>query len=149
MGYKVLLENRQDQRRLKLIKLPIQYMQINGYKPQPLDLNNVALTPQLDELVELLAENTHNVWAKELIKNGWTYGVVENPVQKRHPYLLPYDKVDAPIKKRNRETALDTVKTLLAYGYLIEPPTQDLDDPVHKKSAASKSRLTVREYGIV
>jgi hypothetical protein len=31
----------------------------------------------MEQLVEQLAENTHNVWAKEKIKSGWTYGVVE------------------------------------------------------------------------
>jgi ryanodine receptor 2 len=55
-------------------------------------------------------------------------------MQKRHPYLLPYDKVDPLIKKANRETALDTVRTLLAYGYLIEPPALDSDDLVQKKN---------------
>lgn len=77
LGYQVLLENRQDQKRLKLIKLPNTYLQINGYKPQPLDLNSVMLNAKLEELVEQLAENTHNVWAKELIQKGWTYGVCE------------------------------------------------------------------------
>lgn len=77
MGYQVLLDNRQDQKRLKLVKLPNSFLQLNGYKPQPLDLNSVVLTAKLEELVEKLAQNTHNVWAKERIKNGWTYGVVE------------------------------------------------------------------------
>lgn len=77
LGYQLLLENRQDQKRLKLHKLPNSYLQLNGYKPQPLDLNNVVLNLKLDELVEKLAENTHNVWAKERIRNGWTYGVLE------------------------------------------------------------------------
>lgn len=77
MGYQILMDNKQDQKRLKLIKLPNTYLQINGYKPQPLDLNNVVLGSKLEELVEKLAKNTHNVWAKERIKNGWTYGVLE------------------------------------------------------------------------
>lgn len=102
LGFQVLIDNKQDQKRLKLLKLNNSYLQANGYKPQPLDLANIALNPKLEELVELLAENTHNVWAKERIRNGWTYGVVENPSQKRHPYLLPYDKVDNVIKKANR-----------------------------------------------
>ena len=76
LGYQVL-ENKQEQKRLKLLKLPNVFLQINGYKPQPLDLNNIALNTKLEELVELLAENTHNVWAKERIKSGWTYGVCE------------------------------------------------------------------------
>ena len=145
MGYKVHMESRQDQKRLKLVKLPQIFMQINGYKPQPLDLNNVTLTTQLEDLVELLAENTHNVWAKERIKNGWTYGVLENALQKRHPYLLPYDKVDPLIKKANRETALDTVRTLLAYGYLIEPPALDSEDLMHKNSASGKGKEASRQ----
>ena len=27
--------------------------------------------------MDMLAENTHNVWAKDRIKNGWTYGLCE------------------------------------------------------------------------
>jgi ryanodine receptor 2 len=81
LGYQVL-ENKQEQKRLKLIKLPNVFLQINGYKPQPLDLNNIALSQKLEELVELLAENTHNVWAKERIKSGWTYGVCEVGIKK-------------------------------------------------------------------
>ena len=77
LGYQILLDSKHEQKRLKILKLPNTYMQINGYKPQPLDLHHITLTPKLDELVELLAENTHRVWAKDKIKNGWTYGVVE------------------------------------------------------------------------
>ena len=49
----------------------------NGYKPTPLDLSQVKLNEKKMDLVELLAENTHNVWAKERIKQGWTYGLNE------------------------------------------------------------------------
>lgn len=51
--------------------------QSNGYKPAPLDLSAVTLTPKMDELVEQLAENTHNLWARERIQQGWTYGLNE------------------------------------------------------------------------
>jgi ryanodine receptor 2 len=61
--------------RIRPIRLPNDpYMQGNGYKPSPLDLNAVSLTPKLEELVDQLAENTHNLWAKERIQQGWTYG---------------------------------------------------------------------------
>lgn len=49
--------------------------------------------------------------------------------------MLPYDKVDANIKKANRETASDTVKTLLAYGYQIEPPSQEFEDNMAKRAS--------------
>lgn len=47
----------------------------NGYKPTPLDLSEVKLTAGHEVLVDKLAENAHNVWAKERIKQGWTYGI--------------------------------------------------------------------------
>lgn len=31
----------------------------------------------MDELVDQLAENTHNLWARERIQQGWTYGLNE------------------------------------------------------------------------
>lgn len=47
----------------------------NGYKPAPLDLSDVKLLPSQEILVDKLAENAHNVWAKDRIKQGWTYGI--------------------------------------------------------------------------
>lgn len=47
----------------------------NGYKPAPLDLSDVKLLPPQEILVDKLAENAHNVWAKDRIKQGWTYGI--------------------------------------------------------------------------
>jgi hypothetical protein len=77
LGYQVLIDSKQDQKRLKFIKLSNSYLQPNGYRPQPLDLAIINLTAKLEDLVEQLAENTHNVWAKERIKSGWTYGITE------------------------------------------------------------------------
>ena len=55
------------------------FLQSNGYKPSPLDLASFQLNSKMMELVESLAENTHNTWAKERIKQGWTYGLTEVP----------------------------------------------------------------------
>lgn len=41
----------------------------------------------------------------------------------RSPHLVPYNKVDDAIKKANRDTASETVRTLLVYGYNLDPPT--------------------------
>ena len=53
------------------------FLQGNGYKPTPLDLTTVYMNERMEELVDMLAENTHNVWAKDRIKHGWTYGLYE------------------------------------------------------------------------
>ena len=50
------------------------YQQSNGYLPKPLDLSVVTVPEDLMELVNMLAENNHNVWAMERIKEGWKYG---------------------------------------------------------------------------
>lgn len=61
-------------------------MMSNGYKPTPLDLSDIKLTPGQELLVDKLAENAHNVWAKDRIKQGWTYGIQQVQLG---PMLLP------------------------------------------------------------
>lgn len=73
--------------RIKTIRLPNEpFMQANGYKPAPLDLSAITLSAKLEELVDHLAENTHNLWAKERIQQGWTYGL--NEVSTKNNRLL-------------------------------------------------------------
>lgn len=85
----------------------------------------VSLTSKLEELVDQLAENTHNIWARERILQGWTYGLNEDPDMHRSPHLVSYGNVDDAIKKANRDTASETIRTLLVYGYILEAPTGD------------------------
>lgn len=47
----------------------------------------------------------------------------QDPEMHRSPHLVPYPKVDDAIKKANRDTASETVRTLLVYGYNLDPPT--------------------------
>lgn len=61
-------------------------MMSNGYKPAPLDLSDVKLLPPQEILVDKLAENAHNVWAKDRIRQGWTYGIQQ--VRSAEPGLL-------------------------------------------------------------
>ena len=52
-----------------------QYRLSNGYKPRPLRLD-ADLPAGLEQLVNMLAENVHNVWADMRIRDGWSYGLV-------------------------------------------------------------------------
>ena len=124
LGYRISVDKTPS--RIKSIRLPNDpYLQSNGYKPAPMDLSQIELNTKMDLLVEQLAENTHNVWAKERISQGWTYGRLEDHLMRRSPHLVPYKLVDDVIKKANRDTASETVKTLIAYGYSLEPPSGD------------------------
>ena len=122
LGYYISMDKPPS--RIKTLRLPQdKFTQSTGYRPAPLDLSAITLTPKMEELVDQLAENTHNLWAKERISQGWTYGLNEDSEMRRSPHLVPYPKVDEAIKKANRDTASETVRTLLVYGYMLDPPT--------------------------
>ena len=53
---------------------PEKYQLSNGYIPRPLNLDGIEIPECLNQLVDKLAENAHNVWAVGRIKQGWTYG---------------------------------------------------------------------------
>lgn len=72
------------------------YTQSNGYKPAPLDLNHVKLTPNQNTLVERLAENGHNVWARDRVRQGWTYSIVQVRFANVAPSLFPLPEPVCP-----------------------------------------------------
>ncbi|XP_055318049.1 ryanodine receptor isoform X5 [Sitodiplosis mosellana] len=152
IGYYITMDR--PPARIRPIRLPNEpFMQANGYKPAPLDLSAVTLTPKLEELVDQLAENTHNLWAKERIQQGWTYGLNEDSETLRSPHLVPYSKVDDAIKKANRDTASETVRTLLVYGYNLDPPTGEgnealLAEALRQKFSAFRTYRVERNYSV-
>ncbi|XP_036448593.1 ryanodine receptor 3 [Colossoma macropomum] len=125
LGCHVVQVNINAEEDLKKVKLPKNYMMSNGYKPTPLDLSDVKLTPSQELLVDKLAENAHNVWAKDRIKQGWTYGIQQDLKSKRNPRLVPYALLDERTKKSNRDSLREAIRTLIGYGYNIEPPDQE------------------------
>ncbi|CAB1335142.1 unnamed protein product, partial [Coregonus sp. 'balchen'] len=125
LGCHVVQVNANAEEDLKKIKLPKNYMMSNGYKPTPLELSDVKLTPGQELLVEKLAENAHNVWAKDRIKQGWTYGIQQDVKSKRNPRLVPYALLDERTKKSNRDSLREAIRILIGYGYNIEPPDQE------------------------
>ncbi|XP_051859860.1 ryanodine receptor isoform X14 [Drosophila albomicans] len=152
LGYYITMDK--PPARIRPVRLPNEiFMQANGYKPAPLDLSAVTLTPKLEELVDQLAENTHNLWARERIQQGWTYGLNEDSENHRSPHLVPYSKVDEAIKKANRDTASETVRTLLVYGYVLDPPTGEgtealLAEAQRLKFAAFRTYRVERNYAV-
>ncbi|XP_064003828.1 ryanodine receptor 3 [Pogoniulus pusillus] len=126
---------------LKKVKLPKNYMMSNGYKPAPLDLSEVKLLPSQEFLVDKLAENAHNVWAKDRIKQGWTYGIQQDLKNKRNPRLVPYALLDERTKKSNRDSLREAVRTFAGYGYSIEPPDQEIAVQTVEKVSIDKIRF--------
>uniref|UniRef100_A0A4X2MA66 Ryanodine receptor 1 n=1 Tax=Vombatus ursinus TaxID=29139 RepID=A0A4X2MA66_VOMUR len=128
LGCHVGMADEKAEENLKKTKLPKTYMMSNRYKPAPLDLSHVRLTPAQTTLVDRLAENGHNVWARDRVGQGWSYSAVQDIPARRNPRLVPYRLLDEATKRSNRDSLCQAVRTLLGYGYNIEPPDQESSD---------------------
>jgi len=92
---------------------------IEDYEPQPINLDDVALTDDLLELREAIAENAHDVWATARKKEGWTFGPERDDTNKKHPDLIPYSSLPDSEKEYDRLMALDTIKLVKKLGFEI------------------------------
>jgi hypothetical protein len=90
------------------------------YEPKPIDTSDVTLTEDILELTEWLAQNAHDIWARQRIADGWRYGGRRDDAKKEHPSLVPYDKLPDSEKSYDRNAALETLRALIARGYRIE-----------------------------
>ena len=90
------------------------------YKPKPIDTPHVELSDDLLELTELLAENAHDIWAKQRMAEGWSYGPERDDAAKTNPDLMPYSDLPASEKEYDRKMAMETLKAIIKLGYRIE-----------------------------
>jgi hypothetical protein len=90
-----------------------------NYQPKPIDTSNITLSKDLVDLTERLAENAHDVWAKQRMAEGWTYGLERNDAVKKHPDLVPYTELPDSEKEYDRKAAMETLKAIVALGYSI------------------------------
>ena len=90
------------------------------YIPRPIETSGIALPGEIKHLTELLAENAHDVWARERLAAGWTWGSSRDDAHKRHPCLVPYKELPESEKVYDREIAQGTLKAIIALGYRIE-----------------------------
>lgn len=89
------------------------------YKPQPIDTSDVKLPAELEELVEEMSRNVHEVWADSRIKQGWSYGERRNDELKTHPCLVPYEELPEIEKEYDRNTSIGTLKMIMKLGFNI------------------------------
>lgn len=90
-----------------------------NYVPQPIDTSDVQLPAELDELVEKIAENVHEVWAQNRLDEGWVYGEERSDTLKTHPCLIPYDELPEIEKEYDRDTAMGTLRLICKLGFKI------------------------------
>ena len=90
------------------------------YEPRPIDTTGVELPDGIGELIERLAEHNHDLWARQRIADGWTYGPRRDDATKQHPDLVPYGKLPEAEKEYDRQTAIGLVRAIIALGYRVE-----------------------------
>ena len=90
------------------------------YSPKPIDTKDIKIPDDLNSLIELLAENVHEVWAKQRIEEGWKFGTEKNSELKTTPCLVPYNELPDEEKEYDRQTALETLKVLIKMGFTMK-----------------------------
>ena len=94
-------------------------MKTEKYIPQPIDTSDIKLPEKLEQLVEQMSKNVHEVWAESRISQGWTYGEQRNDELKTHPCLVPYEDLPEVEKDYDRNTSIGTIKLILKLGFKI------------------------------
>jgi class 3 adenylate cyclase len=95
-----------------------------SYEPKSPDLSTVEVSEDLINLVEQLAEITHDNWVRQRLADGWTHGKRRDDLLKEHPCIVPYDDLPESEKEYDRKISLGVVQGMLALGYRVESPAR-------------------------
>ncbi|KAG7376863.1 Ryanodine receptor 3 [Phytophthora pseudosyringae] len=82
----------------------------------PFPVEHVNLSWDIVMLIDLLAENSHEVWATEYAASGWRLGAEFDEVAKTHPSLKPYMLLDEHDKTLTREGVTSVLKSCIYLG---------------------------------
>lgn len=91
----------------------------NEYIPNPAETSDVKLPEELLPLIEEMAKNVHEVWAKNRMAEGWTYGPVRNDAKKETPCMVAYEDLPENEKEYDRATSQETLKLILKLGFVV------------------------------
>lgn len=93
------------------------------YEPTPINLDDVELDEDLEDLLEAIAENAHDVWAKDRAAEGYVYGPVNNSDPAKGPLtnkdLRPYSELPDSEKDYDRKLAVSTLKLAKRLGFKV------------------------------
>lgn len=92
------------------------------YIPNPINVEGVVLPKEIEELTEYIAENVHEEWAKQRIREGWTFASQTNKNLRQSFDLVPYCELLDSEKVYDRKMAMNTLRVLCKLGYRIQKP---------------------------
>ncbi|CAH0484985.1 unnamed protein product [Peronospora farinosa] len=108
------------------------------YVPKPIPTDDVKVPPHLRSVIELLAENTHEVWAQMRMEQGWKFGPRRDDAKREHNGLVPYIYLNQDEKQMDRNTAMQTVKLILRLGFNFTHKDQRARSGKKKQSVHTK-----------
>ena len=91
---------------------------MSNYQPHPIDTSHIDLG-ELKPLVEALSKNAHEIWARERMREGWTFGPTRNDQRKEHPCLISYEDLPESERVYDREMVKEVLKATIALGFQI------------------------------
>jgi len=94
-------------------------MKTEKYIPKPIDTTDITLPVELEQLVEKMSKNVHEVWSETRINQGWVYGEQRDDERKTHPCLIPYEELPEEEKEYDRNTSIGTLKLIMKLGFKI------------------------------
>ena len=89
------------------------------YRPNPADISDVPLSPDLEDVLEIIAKHVHDTWAQQRLSEGWRWGPQRSDRDKTTPLLVPYEELPEQEREYDRITARQTIAQLLLHGYRI------------------------------
>jgi ryanodine receptor 2 len=89
------------------------------HQPRPVASSAIGLSEQLLALSAQLAEYAHEHWARR-IAEGWSWGPERDDAAGRHPCLVPYGRLPDSETEYKCDSALETLRTMLALGDRVE-----------------------------
>ncbi len=99
---------------------------MTDYQPKPIQTDHVVISAEILELVEVLAENAHDLWAAERIQDGWTYGLHRDDAERTHPCLVPYPRLTEREQDYDRTMVMGSIRAMLALGFTISRRPDDV-----------------------
>jgi hypothetical protein len=107
---------------------------------RPVDTSAVRLPAELEALTERLAENAHEIWARQRLAEGWTHGPERNDAARRHPDLVPYADLLESEKEYDPQTASFYAARSLNQSSLPRSPATCLSSSPRSSNWPSTSR---------
>ena len=92
---------------------------MSEYMPNPADVSDIALPEDVGAVVETISRNTHEVWARARVNEGWTLGPMRDDAKMQTPCLVEYEMLPESEKEYDRKITENVLKLIIKLGYDI------------------------------